>query len=346
MLIIGLHLLSYTLHLNGYWEVYPHLVGLTVPFPLLYGPMLFLYVSHSLKDKRRLDKSDYVHFIPAALSYLYLFRFFFFYSADEKRLVDAGEINDFDLFTTVLLISIVVSGLFYSISAFKHLNVHKQLIDSNFSNEQGVTLGWLKNIIRGIGLFFVVVSAVIVAREFLSIDVGFDLDYIFYAMLVLGILLVGYFGIRHQNIFTDNTIYVPEKDVNTEYKTSGLTEERAEEIHEKLIQFMKEEKPYHEPKLTLTSLATELDVSPNYLSQVINQYQRQNFNEFINEYRISDFIRRANANRQLTLLAHALDVGFNSKSTFNLVFKRHRGVTPTQFMANAQKMLTEKASIE
>jgi hypothetical protein len=76
MLIIGIHLLSYSLHLNGYWEMYPHLVGLTVPFPLLYGPMLYLYVAHSLRDGNRLQKADYIHFIPAAASYLYLFRFF------------------------------------------------------------------------------------------------------------------------------------------------------------------------------------------------------------------------------------------------------------------------------
>lgn len=333
MLIVGIHLSSYCLHLTGYWEIYPHLVGLTVPFPLLYGPLLFLYVRYSLVDGDRIQMVDYAHFIPAAISYLYMFRFFFFYTAEEKRMLDAGEIDAFGTFTTVLLISFIVSGIVYSTTSYRYLNRHKQLVQANFSNESGVALGWLQNIIRGIGLFFLAATLVIVIQEMAGLDVGFTLDYILYSMVVIGILWLGYRGIKHENMFTDNDVYVPELDAQTGYRTSGLTEEAAKDIHSRLIAFMEEENPHHDPKLTLSSLASMLDTSPNYLSQVINQYQQQNFNQFINEYRIRDFVERAKRNAQLTLLAHALDVGFNSKSTFNGVFKRHRGMTPSQFIA-------------
>jgi hypothetical protein len=44
MFIIGIHLMSYFLYSQGYWDNYPNLIGITVPFPLLHGPMLYLYI--------------------------------------------------------------------------------------------------------------------------------------------------------------------------------------------------------------------------------------------------------------------------------------------------------------
>ena len=98
---------------------------------------------------------------------------------------------------------------------------------------------------------------------------------------------------------------------------------------------MDEKKPYLEPKLTLNMLATQLDVSSNHLSQTINQHQNQNFYDFINQYRVEEFKQRAKdpKNQHFIILALALDAGFNSKSAFNLIFKKHTGMTPSQFMS-------------
>lgn len=98
---------------------------------------------------------------------------------------------------------------------------------------------------------------------------------------------------------------------------------------------MDEKKPYLEPKLTLNMLATQLDVSSNHLSQTINQHQNQNFYDFINQYRVEEFKQRAKdpKNQHFNILALALDSGFNSKSAFNLIFKKHTGITPSQFMS-------------
>lgn len=333
MLVVGLHLASFSLHLNGYWEMYPHLVGLTVPFLLLYGPLLYLYVRYSLMDADTMHRTDYVHFLPAVGSYLYMIPFFFVYTAEEKRMLDAGEIDYSPAFTVFLLVGFIVSAVAYSVAAYRQLKRHRQLVEANFSDESDVTLAWLRSVVLGLGVFFMVGIAVVIIQEMAHLSVGFNLDYLLYSVLVFGIVWMGYHGIRHRNIFTDNEVYVPTKDTQSEYRTSGLSEDVAKDLYDRLISKMTEEKPYHEPKLTLSALAEKLDTSPNYLSQVINQQEGQNFNQFINEYRIRDFEERARNNAQLTLLAHAFDVGFNSKSTFNMVFKRHRGMTPSQYMA-------------
>jgi AraC-like DNA-binding protein len=97
---------------------------------------------------------------------------------------------------------------------------------------------------------------------------------------------------------------------------------------------MKFKKPYLEPKLSLVTLAEYLDISPNHLSQVINQYEGKNFYDFVNHHRVEEFKERAQnpKNMNFSLLAIAFDSGFNSKSSFNEVFKKNVGKTPTQYL--------------
>lgn len=64
--------------------------------------------------------------------------------------------------------------------------------------------------------------AVILIQEVGGIDVGFSLDYVMYSILVFGILWLGYNGIKHQNIFVDNDVYVPEKDADRRYKSQSV----------------------------------------------------------------------------------------------------------------------------
>ena len=337
MLVMGFHLTSYYLSLLGYWVKYPHLVGITAPFPLLYGPLLYLYTLYSLKNTQSLLKKDFIHFAPFVLAYLYLIKFFFFYTAEQKRLVDSGEIDDFKTFSVVMVIAFMISGIAYSVLSYKHLNKHKQLISNNFSYTENINLNWLKYCIWGTGLIFVTVAVIVIPRDLMGFSYGFNADLIFYAMFVIAILALGYFGIRHQNLFTDNVVVEKEMQTKAEYQKSGLKMDDATTKHKALLKLMKDEKPYLKPKLTLYGLATLLDISPNHLSQIINQFENQNFNDFVNKYRINEFIERASSNNQFSLLAHALDSGFNSKSTFNNVFKKQKGCTPSQFIANLNK---------
>jgi len=334
MLIIGIHFTSYYLYYLGYWNKYPHLIGVTVPFPFLYGPFLYLYTLTSLSNNKKLNKKDYLHFLPAVLSYLYMFRFYFFYSAEEKRLVDTGAIDDFKIFSIILLVLFMISGMTYSFYSYKLITKHRQLIDNNFSNDENINLNWLKYCIWGTGLIFSTVVLVVVSRNLMGVEYPFNPDLIFYSMAIVGIFALGYFGIRHQNIFVDNTVSsITDLQSKSEYKNSGLNDEKARKGHKKLLQIMTEKKPYLEPKLTLSMLAGMLQISPNYLSQIINQFEQQNFNDFVNKYRVEEFIERANKNSNFSILANAFDSGFNSKSSFNNVFKKHKGITPSQYIS-------------
>jgi AraC-like DNA-binding protein len=95
---------------------------------------------------------------------------------------------------------------------------------------------------------------------------------------------------------------------------------------------MRTARPYLAPELTLGELAAQMRTNTSWLSRVINTGCGQNFNDFINEYRVreAEHKLRDPRLRHYTLLAVALESGFNSKSTFNRVFRKLRGVTPSE----------------
>lgn len=100
---------------------------------------------------------------------------------------------------------------------------------------------------------------------------------------------------------------------------------------------MADEKPFTNPKLTLSDLADSIETTPNHLSQIINQFEGVNFHDFVNGYRIEEFIKRASDNKEFSILAHAFDAGFNSKSSFNNVFKKHHGLAPSKYIAQMKQ---------
>jgi len=96
---------------------------------------------------------------------------------------------------------------------------------------------------------------------------------------------------------------------------------------------MEQEHPYRETSLTLTMLSNMLDAFPHHLSQVINEKLGKSFFDFVNEYRVQE-TKKALASPEssrFSVLGIALDAGFNSKSAFYTAFKKHTGMTPTQF---------------
>lgn len=339
IVIIGIHILGYYLQQLGLWEKYPHLIGVTAPVPLFHGPMLFLYCLYAYRNDRSLRRIDYLHFIPVIISYTYMMKFFFFYSPQQKRMVDKAEINDYSTFAVILLFAILISGLTYAILSYRLTIKHKHKIEKHFSYKEGISLKWLRYCIIGIGLVFISAIIVFLMRDALEIPFSFNPEYIIYTIMIGFIFYIGFFGIKHENIFismppagTNGTVESADINPERKYKKSGLTKELANELYEKLLKIIKDEKPYLEPKLTLADLAGKMNISSNQLSQVINQEANANFHDFINSYRVEEFIMKARENNNFSLLALAYDSGFNSKSSFNNIFKKHKGLSPSKYL--------------
>jgi YesN/AraC family two-component response regulator len=117
------------------------------------------------------------------------------------------------------------------------------------------------------------------------------------------------------------------------YKNSTLSEEQKNEIELKLNELVVLEKYYRTSNLTIHELSQRINIQSKFISQVINELHSQNFCEYINAIRIDEAksILRDNNFAHKTILEVCYEVGFNSKSTFNAVFKKQTGRTPSEY---------------
>ncbi|GAA4110962.1 hypothetical protein GCM10022393_08340 [Aquimarina addita] len=119
---------------------------------------------------------------------------------------------------------------------------------------------------------------------------------------------------------------------SSRYKRSSLSDQQRREYMDLILNFMNTEKPYLNSELTQKELADQLNISTHYLSEVLNSNFGKNFYSFINLYRVEEAKRSLeNDSENLTMLAIAYDAGFNSKASFNRVFKDVTGVTPSSY---------------
>ena len=134
-----------------------------------------------------------------------------------------------------------------------------------------------------------------------------------------------------RTVFGQNTSFDFSKK---KYKKPLLDEVALKKYKKQLEKLMLEEKPYLNPDLTLRDLASKLELSPNYLSRLLNESFDKNFSEFVNSYRLEAFKSMAAlpSNKGFTILALAYDSGFNSKTVFNTFFKKTMGKTPKAYL--------------
>jgi len=106
--------------------------------------------------------------------------------------------------------------------------------------------------------------------------------------------------------------------------------EQSDRIAAKVNALMKQDKLYLDANLSLQKLANYLAISPNYISQTLNETLSINFFDFVNQWRIEDAKPKIIANQD-TILDIALAVGFNARSSFYKAFKQNTGKTPSEF---------------
>ncbi|MFQ5771148.1 MAG: helix-turn-helix domain-containing protein [bacterium] len=168
-----------------------------------------------------------------------------------------------------------------------------------------------------------------------SFSPTFETGSIIWLLVSINMYLIGYMGLRKPEVFSgiENGFLLNPTASQKKYEKSTLTPEKAEEYLEKLRQFMAAQKPYLMSDLTLPGLAKQLSISIHHLSRIINEKLQQNFFEYINSHRVEEAKKRIAdpANEHINIAEIGFEVGFNSISSFNAAFKKHAGMTPSQF---------------
>jgi len=211
---------------------------------------------------------------------------------------------------------------------------YQNVIRQEVSNTENVNISWVR--------FFMGVFLIVNICFLFSLFAVIHLDIMNLVwksagvVLSLSIFALGYKGILQREVFYSDLI-IPTTPAEPQLPKH---EKPNQELINKLIQFMEEKKPFLDPELSLSSLSKHIGVNRNQLSQLINDGVGENFYDFINKYRVEE-VKRLMVDPQkqnYNLLGMALEAGFKSKSTFNLIFKRFTGLTPTEYKKNSTQL--------
>lgn len=153
---------------------------------------------------------------------------------------------------------------------------------------------------------------------------------VFHLIVLVLINWIFYKGMKHQKNLKKTLVRDQiGLDNNAHDNLGNVTEQELEDI----INYINQEKPYTDLGFSLGQLAEQLEMPKRRLSQLINSYFNKNFMTFINDYRI-DLAKKRLKNPidpKETILEIMYEVGFNSKSSFNTLFKKETGLTPKEY---------------
>ncbi|PKP13326.1 MAG: AraC family transcriptional regulator [Bacteroidetes bacterium HGW-Bacteroidetes-3] len=343
LLYLGLFIGSYAFYSH---ELFTQFQLLSISFTslfLLHSAFLFFYISALISPKNSFYKIKLIHFVPFALFNLYLLIISFFPDISGQIRLDYAQLPDSPplLFLFFLIVTLLSGPIYFAISIrlFKKLDID---IFNNFSSSEEMDLVWLRKLVYIFGIIWTALIIITVIHHIFNLfSMVFCTDGLFLSLSVF-VILIGYFGLKQKVIFSSTIenehVFVIEPQIK--YASSRLTEAEASEYVEKLNHFMVAEKPYLNPNLTLHELASELEISAHYLSQIINEKFNLNFFDYINQYRVEEVkIKISNPKfENYSLLGIAFDSGFNSKSAFNRIFKKFTNQTPSQYKSQILKI--------
>lgn len=334
--VIVVHMLLFYFEYREISYHYPHLLGVSLPIPILHGVLLYLYTLALIKKEDQLTlKKVLIHLIPFFVLVILAIPFYVL-SGPEKIDIYKRAGEGFEWYKIVQISSFVFFGLAYSIVSIVEIRKCRQQLLDNFSNVDHRMLPWLEYLSIGLAVIWLV-SALFS-------------DQIVFGAVVIFVLFIGFFGINQYPVFysiatpetktlvvaaSTTPVVLSDDEGFEKYSKSKLKDDEASRVMTQLETVMSIQKPFTNAELTLNELAASVNVSPNDLSQVINSLTGKTFYHYINAYRISEFLKLSSLpeNRKFTYQGLAQQCGFSSKTTFNKYFKLETGKTPSEYFA-------------
>jgi len=339
-LLWGIFLLAYGLQFAGMYSKYPHFIKVFYQFLFVFFSLLYLQIKYLVSDYKKFQKRDFIHFLPLIISIL-LYSNFFIQSAEVKLQINANKSEYYRILQILGDEFIAFQGIIYSITALLLLNRYRKKIQDYESTVEKKLIA-VQNIGISLNLFSWIIGTVGIQFYYFHVKPEVDLFTISYLVMVVVIYVISFAAIKSPEIFKLNRhkikiIDLADKILKNENtaKSENLLSQESElvELDKRLQELMNKEKPYLNPELTLSELANLLNTSRTQLSNVINQLHEINFYKFINQYRVEEVkkIMLAPENENLKLISIAYDAGFNSKASFNRIFKQMTGMTPSEY---------------
>ena len=310
---------------------------------IAFAPLIYFYVKSVTTSNFKFRKKDWWHF-AFAFTFIFYRLIVFGYDALQPGFSDTQNgvlkidldeaivqpVMSFIEFPFMLLYLAFTLQLFYN---------YRKKITQYFSNTYKLELNWILSFLILFTLLFIYDTIQTIVGAFVT-DLNYEQRW---WLNLLGALVTLYIGIK--GYYTDTTrlkklnfSFSPSLEAIPETSNNNAKSISDEDI--KLVKsLMEDQKVYLNPELNLSDLAEQANMSRAQLSEIINSGFNKNFNDFVNMYRVDAFkaMIKANKHKQLSLLGIAQDCGFNSKATFNRVFKKLTNHSPTEYLKSSSK---------
>lgn len=324
LFLSSLWLMDSFLRAGGVYKDHPDLYFLPIFYSLGFGPLLFFYTKSITQRNFTFQGKDFYHFLPLVLQGIfYCCLSISSYSFKRWFWIEVHRPYTYDLEFILTLISLFL----YAYMCINMIGQYNRWIREQYSEISKIHLNWVKYVyilIISLCCFWLIET---ILREYFIIYAQLPISAI---TLGIGILILGTAGLLQADVLSYGM------EVNADiYKEEGIVA-----IDDQIVTLIQNEmlnnQYYLDPELTLRSFSKQIDLPSRQVSNSINSGLGSSYIDFVNSYRVSLVKERLKDETysHLTLYGIALECGFNSKSTFNRVFKNITGHTPSEFRKN------------
>jgi len=369
MLVMGVFLTSSILKSNGSDDFAIFSNYIILPLFLCINPFYYVYTKSLTTSNYKFGLSTAVKFFPAILVLILNIFCYSLISREFELAIIHKSVESLSkepsiVIKLILLIDAVsvyiyyIQLVVYVVLMMILLRKHEKNIKYIFSYDQNISLKWVKAFV----VIIIINSLLEIFIVFISIkfpQLPANIIYLYYFFLFLLITILGYFGLKQNEIYQQKKnvpIILENNGVDAEINKNNLIDdiafeelsdedldvlpvtymistEEQQRITQNIIELVEKEKIFHNSKLSVYDLAEILKTNKTYISVSINNVLKKNFRQFINEYRIDEAKKLLVDPKfdHISIEGIAQTVGFISKSTFNVTFKKQAGVIPSDY---------------
>ncbi len=326
---IFLGLSGRVLYMSEVFGKNPRLFSLSEFAGLLYGVSLYLFIRTSVKGEKP-KLTHLKHYLPA-VAYMVFLSYYYLLASNaviKGRLV-SGE---FGLVVYILIGIALLVNILYWVLSLRSLIDYRNSLKNELSFS--VKTRFFMNLHWAVGICFLVWLVIYSISLFGFPMLERNARPFIWLSLAFIMLFISYYA-----LFAPEVFHLPKAKTPQKYTKSKLSVADMDRLKQELDTLMEGKKPYLNNRLMKAQLAEMLGVSNPELARLLNERIGMNFFEYVNYFRIKEFVEMAKSNKagQYTLFGLAQEVGFNSKTTFNNAFKKLMGTTPSKYFSNESR---------
>lgn len=318
------------LHSSGLWNV-PVFRFFPVGMELFLPALVYLYILSLTQENFVFKRKHMLHFIPGALYAIHDITFYLVALGHETMaakttLVNQSYYNQINIIEDYLIVVLTIS---YVLLGYKKISTYLDWLTQFKQYKAFPIYTWLKSLI----FWSCILGAVLMINQLLdafSLFMSRPMYRWKFFNLVLAFITyyLGFMGYKNDNL----KVHLSKANLTSLAKK--MSQSQIETIERRLLDKLNNQAIYLDGNLTLKQLASQLEVTAENLSLVVNQKFEMGFRDLINGYRVNHIKTLLNDERdsQKSILDLALDSGFNSQASFYRAFKKQEGMSPKAFM--------------